>query len=366
MTAETHLLIIWQHARHKEDELLEEIARTLRIVEVMEVTWSEKSFSRNLSRFYGQKLPDRSFKEEHCGRGPFLLVVCEDVSPAYASRDTVSRDVEVVNTNLFDLKVKLREMTGGGHRIHATNSVLETNHDLSLLLGVNVDDYAASRRADWDGSVGGLARDLTGDLEWASLEEMFYILNACEPYVVLRNFDLLPDQPLLDGHDDIDFLAQSYQNFVFTINASRVFPQRYRVHHKIKIAGHWVPCDVRFVGDRYYDERWQSAMLDGREFLRGVFVPSDEDFRFGLLYHALLHKREVSPDYVEKLGALFGSYVREDLFTKLVSFLGARGYEIVEPRDLSVFFSGERRSLPRRLLYSYYNARKFARRLLKR
>ena len=38
-------------------------------------------------------------------------------------------------------KEKFRDLTGGGHKIHSTNSPLETNHDLTLLLGINYNDY---------------------------------------------------------------------------------------------------------------------------------------------------------------------------------------------------------------------------------
>ena len=42
---------------------------------------------------------------------------------------------------MFDSKFMYREWTGGGHKIHCTNSIDETNHDLTLLLDKNAEDY---------------------------------------------------------------------------------------------------------------------------------------------------------------------------------------------------------------------------------
>ena len=42
---------------------------------------------------------------------------------------------------VFDKKQQYREWTGGGHRIHASDDEWETNKDLTLLLGQNIEDF---------------------------------------------------------------------------------------------------------------------------------------------------------------------------------------------------------------------------------
>ena len=140
MKEELHLFILWKNALYKKDEIINDMKSKFEIVNMYNLTWSNEKYSENLSRFYGTKLPDGSAKEEHCGRGTFLLVIVKDKSPVYNYRNTTAGK-EYVNTNMFDSKAMYREWTGGGHKIHCTNSIKETNHDLTLLLDKNVEDY---------------------------------------------------------------------------------------------------------------------------------------------------------------------------------------------------------------------------------
>ena len=136
---ELHLFIVWENATGKRQEILEDIALNFEVVNVYRITWTNKNFSTNMSRFYGKKLPRGSGKERHCGTGPFTLIVVRDYFPKYEDRVT-SRGVESVNTRMFDAKDRYRSWTGGGHKIHATNSSLETSHDMALLLGVSSEE----------------------------------------------------------------------------------------------------------------------------------------------------------------------------------------------------------------------------------
>ena len=151
MASELHLIILWARARYKEKEILTDIAANLKILECYDIAWSKKFVANNFSRFYGVKLDSRSSKEKECGSGRFLLITVLDENPKYDFIKT-SRGFENVNTNLFFLKEKYRAWTRGGHKIHATNSVAETNHDLSLLLGKNSADYLLNAPEKWDGS----------------------------------------------------------------------------------------------------------------------------------------------------------------------------------------------------------------------
>ena len=137
---EIHLFILWENARYKEKEILEDIKQNFNIIGLYNISWSNDKVAENFTRFYGTFLPKNSGKEIHCGRGDFLLVIVEDENPIYEERNT-SHGPEIVNINMFDKKEYYRELTGGGHKIHATNSQEETNHDLTLLLGVNIEDY---------------------------------------------------------------------------------------------------------------------------------------------------------------------------------------------------------------------------------
>ena len=68
------------------------------------------------------------FKEVHCGVGPFLLCIIEDHSPKHEFRET-TKGKRLVNINTFDSKQAYRMWTGGGHKIHATDTEDESLHD---------------------------------------------------------------------------------------------------------------------------------------------------------------------------------------------------------------------------------------------
>ena len=137
---ELHLAIIWQKGRYKEREIIESISEKFELLEKYRINWHKKSFNKSLSTFYGTNLPINSKKEKHCGNGEFLLITFYDNKPKYGFVET-SRGSENVNLNVFKLKSKCREITGGGHKVHTTNSPKETNHDLILLLGISYQDY---------------------------------------------------------------------------------------------------------------------------------------------------------------------------------------------------------------------------------
>ena len=80
MKEELHLFIIWEHARYKQEEIIQDISKYFEILKIYEFNWSKDNFSNNLSRFYGTNLPKGSHKEVHCGTGKFLLIVLKDTS----------------------------------------------------------------------------------------------------------------------------------------------------------------------------------------------------------------------------------------------------------------------------------------------
>ena len=162
------------------------------------------------------------------------------------------------------------------------------------------------------------------------------------PYVVLRNSEMLPDafDPAL--HGDIDLLVRDADECAGILGARKVFPEAWRVHYEVEVAGRPVRFDFRFVGDGYYDERWERAILAGGVVSDGVRRPSPEDAFYALVYHALFQKREVASDYGAKALALaraagIGGATFDDWVVSLGGFLRARGYRVTRPVDSSVY-----------------------------
>ena len=349
---ELHLTIIWQNGRNQEKKILEYIFNNFELVEKYKVNWNKDLFRKNLSCFYGANLTNVSHKEEHCGNGEFVLITFYDNKPKYGIVET-SRGSETVNLNLFNIKEKFRNWTGGGHKIHTTNSVKETNHDLTLLLGLNYNDYEKSiivknyKAEENINKILNHSKNIVGVGGWDSLEQLFYVMNATTEYVVLRNFENLPAKYNSDEHGDIDFLVKDLSEIIFITSAEKVFDEEDRVYFKIKIAGTDVFVDFRYVGDNYYDETWQRNILKNKELTqRGFFVPTNEDYFYSLIYHCLFHKFNIASDYPHKIKNIYSKLeiynekncYFSNYFLLLEKFLSDNSYQVIKPKDQSVFF----------------------------
>ncbi len=340
---EVHLLIVWANACNKFNSIIDDIANNFVIKDVLRITWSENKFSENLTRFYGVNLPSGCDKETHIGKGDFYAIVFLDANPKYAIRET-SKGKFRVNINIFDAKQKYRDWTGGGHKIHATNSSLESLHDIFLLLGLTPNDFAQQKK--WNRTIKPISQDLIGSDGWRDIQELFTTMNHLCRYVVMRNFEPLPNNYHLAEHGDIDLLVDDLVNVVNISNAKKVFLEENRVHYFVKIAGDNVPFDFRYVGDSYYDTTWQVNSLTNRELVRECFyAPKEIDYFYSLLYHALIHKTVFSQDYANrliKLGARVGvnfdgtpSYGAH----LLSAYLYKNDYEYVCPIDQTVYYN---------------------------
>jgi hypothetical protein len=348
---EQHVFIVWSAAADRREAILADLESRFRILGVWQVEWSQARFSENMTRFYGENLPPGSFKEEHCGRGPFTLAIVEDAAPAYELRQT-SKGWRSVNRNTFDAKARYRGWTGGGHKIHATDSAWEANHNVTLLFGRHMADLITERDLGrgWEGEIREHRADLAGAEGWASIEDLLYVLNGTVNYVILRNFERFPEAITLEGHDDVDLLVERFGDARHIIGGEKVFGEDYRVHFRTVIGGQVVAFDIRSVGDGYYDEHWQRNILATRVLdPRGFYVPDDENYFYSLLYHALFQKPKLKEDYRTRLAWLgqkigvafsgidvaFGDYRLSDL---LWGYLGKRAYTATVPVDRSVHF----------------------------
>lgn len=346
MPPEYHIFILWEKAQPKKADILSDIQTDMHIIKVCDITWDKKFFSENLTRFYGLNLPKNSFKEKHVGNGTFTLIFVKDPSPRYQKRLT-SKGIKSVNVNMFDRKELYRRWTGGGHKVHATNSETETRHDLAFLLGMTPEDVEMSA----DKIPGELKMNTAGLNAWDSLDTLFYVLGR-SVNLVLRNFEYLPDKFSTGEHGDIDLLVDDYDEAVRALSGKKVFTEKYRVHYCTRVGSELVYFDLRHVGDKYYCTEWEKDMLMNRcNSGRGFYIPSRENYRWSLMYHALIHKPQVSDEYRHKLGELF-DFPEEDYVNELKKFLDAHNYSITCPEDLSVYFNegnaGIKRGLKRK------------------
>ncbi|MBO4293438.1 MAG: hypothetical protein J5881_03515 [Clostridia bacterium] len=344
MKEELHLFIIWENGREKQKEILDDINKTFKILRVYEVEWDKELFPSNLSRFYGTNLPKGSRKEVHVGTGKFILVVLKVANSVYETRMT-SKGEKIVNVNMFDKKSQYRELTGGGDKVHGTNNEVETNHDLTLLLDKNIEDFLKENDTDWDGNIQEIKKDLFGCYKWNSVSDMFYALNNCINYAILRNYESLPEEIYQNDHNDIDIICESLEDAAYVLNANPVFEEEYRVHYQTKVENRIAYFDLRHLGDNYYYENMEKNLLNNRIFNeKGFYTLNNYNYFYSLLYHALIHKEIFKDDYKKKLAEMNIEDISlntsiEEYASILKKWMISNEYIIVEPIDKTVMLN---------------------------
>jgi hypothetical protein len=363
VAGELHLFILWEKARSQEDRILSAIQADFEILAFREIVWDRKNFAKNLTRFYGKKLPDNSSKEREVGNGPFLLVIVRDSAPVYELRRT-SKGPRLVNINLFDAKMRFRELTSASAHldstVHATNDVREARQDIVLLTGQTYRHWL-SRDTDDASACPREEREVLGLGGWNSIYKLFFVLNESLPYVILRNFEHIDREIVSAEHCDIDLLVSDFHQARSVIGARKVFGEKHRVHTAAKVGGREIFFDLRFVGDNYLPRAWQLLILKNRILYKdNFFIPADEDYFYSLLYHALINKNRIADNYTVVLTRLgrqlklnwerIATNDKPYLMALLEHFLDRCGESIVEPLDLSVGYKNVKRRYPFRYL----------------
>lgn len=299
--SEYHLLIIWKNAIKFDKKIYDDLKKKFEIRNKFKIIWNDVNCSNNLSRFYGTKLSDKSFKEEHCGKEYFYVYILEDCQPKYDFRET-SHGKEYVNVNMFDSKMMYRQWTGGGHKIHATDNKNEFNHDITLLFGKNKEDFVKTYSPNTKCVT--INRDLIGCDGWNSIEEVLYVMNNCIDYVILRDYDDDFQSMYTVDNYDIDALCDSKENAKWIINGKEIYVDNH-IQYKIKIANCNCLFDFKSIDDGYYCESLSKDILETKVEHHGYYIPNREYAYHACLYHALIHKFNFETEYNERLGNVF-------------------------------------------------------------
>ncbi|MDO4200583.1 MAG: hypothetical protein Q4D25_00420 [Bacteroidales bacterium] len=347
-----HIMVLWANALCEKDFILRDLESQFTIYKIFHVHWDKDLFLDNYTVFYAHSQKHLSYhqyrnllkgKISHCGDGDFIAIIFRDDSPIFETRKTSSGERQV-NVRVFDKKTQYRELTGGGHKVHSSDDAWETNKDLTLMFGLNTEDFIQHYSLSTE--IESYDKNCLGVGGYSSIHQLFYVLNNTVKYVVLRNYECLPDEYTVEGHGDIDLLVEDKNYIAYLTLANPVFPESYRVYHILNIAGKDIPFDFRHVGDNYYDRPWEENILKNRTFIKSLFyVPCLEDQFYSLLYHAYIQKHEVKQDYIPKLNE-FGKTLGIDYsnnpnltISLLDDYLQKHAYEYIRPQDKSVVYN---------------------------
>ena len=288
-SAELHLILVWHNALDQAERILLDAEQQFTVCDVLKVHWSPEKFSRNLTKFYDDDLPEGSDKEQHCGVGGFLLIIVEDDSPVHARRPVSRGGRERVNTKMHAAKTRYRAWTGGGHRVHTSLDSREFARDSFLLLGRQAERYRPGASLVWGGSISDVQADLVGTDGWDDVQQLARALELTGAFVVLDR----------TAADDLTLLVEDFWSATVMATGAKPVEARFG-RHDLSVDGRSRTVELHEVGGGHLDPDWQSDMIARRGWdAEGLPVLSPEDRFYSVLYRGLFHE----PDLVEARAA---------------------------------------------------------------
>ena len=198
LQVEQHFMVDWTQYYTEEEftKLMKEEWPNLEIRKMVTHPAITNDLERQtlMSKFYMLTLDkfQSSARNQFKGATPFNMYYINDTDPKYDMRPS-NRGKRLVNTSMFDFKLKLRNDMGGEYmfKVHATDNIQETKYNMKAL--GQLDSEYTIRKFD-------------------TLRQLFDVLNFSGlEYVVLRNYEKMPDEVNVDpNHRDVDILVSDY------------------------------------------------------------------------------------------------------------------------------------------------------------
>lgn len=315
ISTEFALFALWEDAIPFEDSIRTYLGENFTIVADLEILWSERNFLWNACRLYEtpvSEIPATRLKQKghvkKIGKPNFRLFIVRDDQPKYIYHQSVSGKIEPANQNIIQAKALFRSWINAKYRVHSSNNIQEFFQQAALLIGPDLLKKIA--RGDVL-DIQYLEKDLEGADGWSNWEHLFSVLRWSSDYLILRNFETLPET--FAGHD-IEFLCDDYQRLSSTLGMLQRLKRYAPYKGTIKVSDQMVPTDIRFIGDGHFDQGWQKTVLSQKVTQYGVSSPRADDYFFTLLYHAGVHKSSISAAYKTKLysmGEMLGIFSKE-------------------------------------------------------
>lgn len=300
---------IWEEGRKKEDHIIHDLSEEFEVLGNFLVYWSDEHYAANVARLYEYPYKEQPFSGyiPKIGKPPFRFVIVRDQNPSYTWKQSVSGAIEPANEAIVRKKYEYRSWFSKNYQVHSSNNLREFYHQAVLVLGLPL--LKSVLAGEYAGIETEIEKDLEGAAGWADWKELFSVLNHTTNYLVLRNFESLPEK--LDDAD-IDFLTPEFQRVA---SAANVVQQMNRPYKGIlKVGDQNIPTDIRFVGDGYYPTIWARDLIDRKVIRNGIYAPAEDDYFFTLLYHALVHKNHIKPAYKNRLQEM-ATQMRFDWYT---------------------------------------------------
>ena len=321
---EQHILIDWINSYSYEviEKLL--IDNDLILIKIKEHSILQNKVHDTMCQFYNLKKYQWS-KNDPRGKERFTIYLIKDKSPIYKERNT-SKGIRKVNVKMYDLKNSLRaSINGKNYFIHGTDNIQETKDNLRTL---------------------SLFEELYVRKSFDNIETVFNTLNQFTNFkwLILRNFEKLPHNIYLKNHGDIDLLVDDFFMVKSILDSEAIsINNRYedggkRVLQSVLINKEEVLFDFRYLGDNYYHLNWEKDLLKKRKKYKMFYIPDEINYKYSILYHAIVHKTIILENYKSILKLFFKTNNRILLKKKLENFMELYGYTYVKPESSVGYF----------------------------
>lgn len=327
------VLIVWEPNKQHEIEKKIKQNKKICIVDKIKI---KKKFYINVSRdrvywvdqFYNKKIGKNTNKlKKH-----IFVYIIKSINPIFKLNKMIfTNEYRIVDNSIFEFKKKIRNKKTS--IIHISDNFEEAKRN-AIFISRSKNDFPARYFFE------------TQKI-FKNKKDLFKILNSTKnlKYVVLR------DQKY--KNDDIDILTNNYylfkrvtdchsyknKNLNFISNSGDpVEDNGFKVSNYIRIKDRNINIDLRFIGDGYFDSKWQKKILANRKFKRFYYTPNKNDYLFAVLYHIVYHKGYIDKKYFSLLkNNLKLKTLEFKTITKIVDkYLFEKKFVITRPSDLTI------------------------------
>ena len=294
MNLEKHNICLWNKGLNAQSHLLDLIKKKkdegIKILSVK--NYSINSYENQIKfckALYYKSETDFENKVIRCGFQNFIKIEVE-LNCSKTNIET-TRGISEVSKEIYLLKQILREELNLSDLLHCTDTEEE-----SKLFEILLNKYF-DKKHDKHFFVG-----------IKNIGDVKKLLNQFFNYVVLRNFDSFYNN---ENYSSVDILCDSRSQIIRLMGAQSAKNSRSQVLFKIDNSEKPLYFDLRQIDDSYYPLNWQLQMLKNRIFDKdlNVYKISKIDEYYSLIYHTIIHKDNVSPDYIAKINKIYNDLV---------------------------------------------------------
>lgn len=152
--------------------------------------------------------------------------------------------------------------------------------------------------------------------------------------MVIRNHERLTEEFDHSG-EDIDILCDNKGSIIRKLSLVPRHSKDTGVHYCYKCGDRTIKIDLWSCDSGYYDLPWSKNIIENRVLYNdSIYVPDAKNGFYMLLYHILIHKKELPEKYkrvILEMGCLTDSrdvcYRRDSLLYMLTSFMNENNYK---------------------------------------